>query len=166
MVKAPTFTTRCDTDQPPERVLEIIRARLGTNESRGAFILGDRPGGNHFVGQVGADWFTVRRARFPASAATPILRTSVASSAVGASLQMALVLHPLMRLGVIAQIVLLIVLTTIGVVAGLRNPIFFVGALFVVAVQLVIVVSAHLARRRDWLVLTRFVCGAVGGSQT
>lgn len=164
-MKPQTFTGRCETEQAPERVLEIIRTRIGPDEPRSAFILGDRGGRDRFVGRVGKDWFTVRRTRFPASAATPILRASVEPSARGASLHMVLTLHPLTRLGVIAQIVLVIALTAIGVVAGLRNPIFFIGVLFVDAVQLVIALSAHLARRRDWRVLTDFVCGAVGGSR-
>ena len=166
MVKAPTFRARCETEQTPERVLEIIRVRLGPDASRSSLILGDWQGGRQFVGEVGSDWFTVRRARLPASVATPILRVSIAPSAGGTSLKMALVLHPWMRVGLISQIVLVVALTTLGVLGGLRNPIFFLGALFVVVVQLIIVVSAYLARRRDWHALTQFVCAAVGGSQT
>jgi hypothetical protein len=152
--------------QTPERVLEILRTRLSPVETRGAYLLGDRQNTDHFVGQVGSDLFTVRRARFPGSGTTPILRASVARSSTGASLDMGLVVHTWTRVGLIAQIVLMLVLTTLGVLAGLRNPVFFVGALFVVGVQLAITLPAYLARRRDWCVLSDFVCGAVGGSRT
>jgi len=166
MVKAPTLKARCDTEQTPERVLEIMRARLGPDEPRGAYLFGDRENTNHFVGQVGPDWFTVRRARFPGSGTTPILRASVTQSPTGASLDLGLVLHTWTRVGLIAQIVLMLVMTTLGVLGGLRNPVFFVGALFVVGVQLATMLPAYLTRRRDWRVLSDFVCGAVGGSRT
>lgn len=94
---------------------------------------------------------------------TPILRGTVRSAPEGATVHLVLVPHPLTRVGLVAQILLIVFIAFLGTVGGLRNPIFFVGALFVLVIQVTIAATAFLARRRDWPTLTDFVCGAVAG---
>ena len=94
---------------------------------------------------------------------TPLLRGRVRSTSDGASIELVLVSHPLTRIGFIAQISLVFFIAGLGALAGLRNPIFLIGALFVLVIQVSIALTAYLARRRDWPLLISFVCGAVAG---
>ena len=158
------FRARCDTEQDPRRVAEILGTRLGGRERLIAFVLGDRDRSAKFIGSVAEQHFAIRRTRFPMSWWTPILRGTVRPVQGGSSISLVLVSHPLTRLGVLFQIVLMLGLSALSIAAGLRDPVFFGGGLFVLAIQVTIALTAHFARRRDWPVLRDFVCAALGGS--
>jgi hypothetical protein len=118
-----------------------------------------------FVGRVTERGFTIRRSRRPGNWMTPILRGSFRElQNGGTSIELILVPYALTRLGLLAQIGLILFMTLLGALAALGAPIFAVGALFVLAIQVMIALTGVLARRREWPTLTHFVCGALGGA--
>ncbi len=140
----------------PDAFLGAIRRGLDGPLTTSAFLLGDKPGWR-FVGSVKERSFVVRPARFPANANTPLMRGEVLDAEGGCEVVTTVGVHPMTRVGLVVLIGLAVLLTTLGVLAGLRNPIFFFFALAMLAIFVVLASGTRSQARRDSRKLSEFI---------
>ena len=113
--------------------------------------------GKRFVGSVSSDRFVIRRRGFPGQPGALRLHGRIAASGAGSIVSLHFDTPPAARIGVGFGIVMMIVFTAGGILAGLGQPVFLISEMFPVLVMFAAIVPVYRQQRVDRRLLAEFI---------